>query len=158
MPYESSYIRDLALIQGITLLQNAIKRLDAQDKRSEEVSAKWIENDVPTIINQTRIIINTATNDITSKFLVKKLNKLNDELLSEFRHKPYIKRLSREALHAMHRAIQANAHIWNQAQLQSILTGLGSSHVVKTKGLPSYNIEKDEEKEEDKKKPHIIGK
>ncbi|KKM62094.1 hypothetical protein LCGC14_1525130 [marine sediment metagenome] len=154
MSYESSsrsYIRDYALIQGITLLENAIKRLEIQDVKLETISDKWVKNIVPTIKTQVQMIISTSADDIASKFLVKKLNKLNDHVLSEFPYLPYVKRLVKEVFDAMLRAIQARSHIWSNAQLQSILTALGSSHVVKTKRLPLYDYEKEEKKEKKNK-------
>lgn len=153
MPYDRSNLRDIALIRGITLLENTIKRLQAQQKRTAEISGEWIKDLIPAINNQIDVINDTSANDIASKFLVKKLNKLNDHLLSEFTSIPYALRLSREALSAMFRATQSHSHIWNQAQLESILTALGTSHVVKTKGLPYYDIDYDREEEgKDKKK------
>ena len=157
MSHESrSYIHDLALIQGITLLENAIKRLDSQDAKLATISSNWVKSFVPAISSQVQLIISVSTNDIASKFLVMKLNKLNDHLLSEFKYRPYALRLSREALHAMMRALQARSHIWDQAQLHTIIESLGYSHAVKTKGLPYYDYEKKEEEEENKKKIKIL--
>ena len=142
----------MALIRGITLLENTVINLKAEQKRTAEISGEWIKEIIPAINNQIEIINNTSGHDIASKFLVKKLNKLNNHLLSEFTDLLYASRLSREALSALFRATQSHSHIWNQAQLESILTALGSSHVVKTKGLPYYDIEDKEEEEKDKEK------
>jgi len=151
-----SYARDYAIIQGITLLENAIKRLDTQDAKLTTISSDWIRDFIPAISSQVQLLNSVSTNDIASKYLVKKLNKLNDHLLAEFKYRPYILRLSKEALHAMMRALQARSHIWDQAQLHSILTALGSIHVVKTKGLPLYDYEKEEELEDKKKKVRVL--
>lgn len=157
MSYDRSHIKDYALIQGITLLENVLKSLLIQEEKMEVISNEWIKDTCPVIKNQIKLINNTSADDIASKFLVKKLNKLNDHLLSEFPYLQYALRLSREALHAMQRAYQAHSHIWNQVQLHSILTAMGSSHIVKTKALPFYDYEeKEEEEEKEKKKRHAI--
>ncbi|KKK63343.1 hypothetical protein LCGC14_2995250 [marine sediment metagenome] len=158
MSYEGSsrsYVRDYALIQGITLLENAIKRLEVQDTKLETISDEWVKKIVPTIKSQVQMIISTSADDVASKFLVEKLSVLNDHVLSEFPYLPYVNRLVREVFDAMLRAIQARSHIWNKVQLRSILTALGSSHVVKTKGLPLYDYEK-EDKEDKKKKVNVL--
>ena len=154
MPYDRSNLRDIALIRGITLLENTIKSLKAQEKRTAEISGEWIKDLYPAINHQIEMINNTSADDIASKFLVKKLNKLNDHLLSEFPDPSYALRLSRESLSALFRATQSNSHIWNQAQLESVLTALGSSHVVRTKGLPYYDIEREEK--HDKKRVRVL--
>lgn len=152
MPYDRSYLREIAQIRAITLLENTIKNLKAEQKRTAEISGDWIKDIIPAINNQIEMINNTSANDIASKFLVKKLNKLNDHLLSEFTSISYASRLSREALSALFRATQSHSHIWNEAQLESVLTALGSSHVVKTKGLHYYDMEDKEEKKKKKTK------
>lgn len=155
MPYDRGYIRDYALIRGITLLETTIKGLQKQEIKLANISIEWIRDTCPAIGNQIQMINMTSAKDIASKFLVKKLNKLNDHLLSEFPYLPRVLRLSREALHALNRAYQAHSHIWNQAKFQSIITALGSSNVVKTKKLPYYDYDDDEEEEERKKERKI---
>jgi len=155
MSYDRSYIKEYALIRGITLLENILIGLEEQETKLETISNAWIVAKRPIISNQIKMINSTSADDIASKFLVRKLNKLNDHLLSEFPYIPYAIRLSREALHAMQRALQAHSHIWNQAQLQTILSAMGASTVVKTKGLPYYDYEDEEEKKEKKERRAI---
>lgn len=156
MSYDRSHIRDLALIRGITLLENIFERLDAQEERLTVISAKWIENNAPIISNQIQMIRDTSADDIASRYLVMRLNKLNDHLLSEFPDWDYAVILSIKALKALLRANRSHSHIWNQVQIESVLLAMGSSHVVKTKGLPYFDYEDVDEEKKKKKKTKVL--
>lgn len=151
MTYERSYAREWAQIQGITLLQNILKQLENLELTLMTLSESWIENRILNIEQQVQLIFGVSANDVTSQYLVFCINKLNDHLISEFPHREYTLKLTKKAIHAMERAIQAHSHIWSTAQLQSVLTALGSAHVVRTKGSPYYyNIEQEDKKKEKK--------
>ena len=158
MSHDSSYIRNLALIRGITLLENAVKKLIAEGNMQAIISDEWIKSYCPSISNQVHIINSISADDTASKFLVKKLNKLNDYLLSDPIYLPRVERFSREALFAYKKALQANAHIWTQVQIQSLLKALESATVIKTKGLPFVDYENNDEKNKKKQKRYVIGK
>ncbi|GAG01191.1 unnamed protein product [marine sediment metagenome] len=155
MSHDSAYIRNIALIRMITLLENAIKKLIAEGNMQAIISDEWIKNYCPTISSQVHIIISTSANDVASKFLVMKLSKLNDYILEGDCYLPYALRLSREALFAYKNAIQANAHIWTHVQIQSILKALESATVVKTKGLPFVEYEKEQQEKKKKKQKRL---
>ena len=152
MSYDRSFIKDYALIRGITLLENVLERLDVQEERLTIISAEWIKNKAPIIRNQIRMIKDTSADNVASKYFVMRLNKLNEHLLSEFPDWEYAVILSIRALSALLRAIRAGSHTWNRVQIQSILEGMGSSHVVKTKKLPYFGYEDDDDDEEKEKK------
>ena len=156
MSYDRSFIKDYALIRGITLLENVFERLDTQEERLTEISAKWIKNNAPIISNQIRMINDTSADDIASRYLVMRLNKLNDHLLSEFPDYGYAVILSIRALSALLRATRSHGHTWNQVKIQSVLVAMGSSSVVKTKKLPYFDYEDDDEEKKKKKKNKVL--
>lgn len=156
MSYDRSYIRYQALISGISLLENVFDRLDSNKISVRDLSAEWITAIYPAINDQLQILMNISADDIASRYLAYRLNDLNAHLLSENSHEKYARRLVRYCLDAMFRAAQSHSHIWDEVQRQAILEALGSSHVVRTKGLPYYDS--GEEYEEKKKKRYIIGK
>jgi len=156
MSYDRSFIKDYALIRGITLLENVFERLDTQEERLTIISAEWIKNNAPIISNQIQMITNTSADDIASKYLVMRLNKLNDHLLSEFPDWKYAVKLSIRALSALLRASRSHGHRWNQVQIESVLLAMGSSHVVKTKSLPYFDYEDDDEEKKKKKKTKVL--
>lgn len=149
MPYDKSYVRLQALIEGISLLKNVFERLDKDKASIRELSAEWITTIYPAINDQMQIIMSTSADNITSKYLADRLIDLNDHLLSDNPHERYARRLARYALHAMVRCAQSHSNIWNEVQIQSIITALGSSYAVKQKRFTDYE---DEEEEKKKKK------
>ena len=102
------------------------------------------------------MINDTSADDIPSKYLVMRLNKLNDHLLSEFPDWDYAVILSIKALKALLRANRSHSHMWNQVQIQSVLLAMGSSHVVKTKSLPYFDYDDDDDKKKKKKKTKVL--
>lgn len=156
MSYEKSYAQAWAQIQGITLLENMLKHLARQLESITTISGDWAKKGILNIKQQVELIDDVSADDIASKYLVFRINKLNDEIMSEFPYKGYALKLTKKCIYACQRAIQAHSHIWNIAQLQAVLTALGSSHIVKTKGSPYYLSEKEKKKGEEKKEPYFL--
>lgn len=153
MPYERppSYMHDQAIIQGINLLVNMIKQLRDDIKLLQGVIGDWTESDTFGYVNQVQLIFGTSADDKACGYLVDCLNNLNDHKLFEFPYREYLIKLNKRCLSSIFRAIKSHSHIWNQAQLQTILSALGTAHVVKAKALPYIDLG-DEEGEEEKKK------
>jgi len=143
-----SYIRDYALIQGINLLMNIIKRLQDDIIKLQGVFGEWNETSIISYENQVLLIFGTSANDKSCQYLVDCLSELNNHKLSEFPHKQYLLKLTTESLFAIMNAIKAHSHIWNRVQLQTLTSALGTSHVVKAKGLPYYEPDDKEDEEE----------
>lgn len=151
----SSYIREYAQLQGINLLMNAIERLKILETTLMQIVVNWQKAKVLVLASQVQLVFGTSADDLTSEYLVYRIGKLNDHLMSEFPHKEYALRLTQKCLYAVLKAIKAHSHLWNKVQLQSILTSLGSSYAIKARGLP-YVDTSDEKKEKDKKKKEIV--
>ena len=149
-------VRDYALIQGINLLVNMIGQLRADIKLLQGVIGDWTLSDTFGYENQVQLIFGTSADDKSCGYLVYCLNNLNDEKLSEFPHKGYLIKLNSRCLSAILRAVKSHSHIWNKAQLQTILNALGTAHVVKGKALPYYDPGEEEKKKEKKKERYVL--
>ncbi|MFW9968758.1 MAG: hypothetical protein ACFFDF_01070 [Candidatus Odinarchaeota archaeon] len=162
MAYQRSrtYISDYAQLQGINLLMNMIKQLRADLIALKGVYGDWQKDSTLSFENQVELIFGTSAGDKSPKFLVYCLDKLNREKMSEFPLREYIISLTIDSISAINRAVLEHNHIWNKAQLQTIMEALGSAHVIKGRSLPYYDDGEDEEanngKKEKKKKPYVI--
>jgi len=155
MSYDKSYIRYQALIQGITLLENVFERLDNTKISLKNLSVEWIKTIFPAINDQLQILMSVPADKIASKYLTDRFNDLNAHLLSENPHEKYARKLVRYCLAALFRTAHSHSHIWDEVQRESILEALGTSHVVRTKGLPYYDSGEEEEKEKKKERRAI---
>ncbi|MFW9971272.1 MAG: hypothetical protein ACFFDF_13850 [Candidatus Odinarchaeota archaeon] len=154
MSYEQSKstIRDLALIRSITLLENVIKRLDSETTKIETVVNDWEKSGSLELRNKIKILVGTSADRPACRFLVYCMNKLDKHLRSEFPQTDYIKMLVDDCLWALDNAIVGHSHIWNTVQIHSILSGLGSASIEKTKGLPFYDVDDKKEKRRKRQK------
>lgn len=149
-------IRDYALVQGINLLTNMVGQLRADIGLLQGVMDGWQKDSTLGFKNQVQLIFGTSAHDKSCEYLVDCLNKLNDHKLYEFPHREYLIKLNSRCLSAIFRAIRAHSHIWNQAQLKTILNALGTAHVVKGRSLPYYDSGEEEGKKKEKQKKKYI--
>ncbi|HEC40456.1 hypothetical protein LCGC14_0957810 [marine sediment metagenome] len=149
-------IRDYALVQGINLLTNMVGQLRADITLLQGVMTGWKKDSTLDYKNQVQLIFGTSADDKSCEYLVDCLNRLNDHKLSEFPYREYLIKLNSRCLSAIFRAIRAHSHIWNQAQLKTILNALGTAHVVKGKALPYYDSGEDEDQKKERKKERYV--
>lgn len=152
-----SYVHDIALIRGIDLLVNMIEQLKVGMESLQNVFGEWQESSTLGYENQVKIIFGASADNKASLYLVNCLSKLNKHKMHEFPHREYMITLTIDCLDAILRAARAHDHIWNKAQLHTVMSALGSAQVVKGKALAYIDYEDDEDKKKEQKK-HIIGK
>ena len=159
MSYDRSHVRDYAIIQGITLLENMIKRLEKDRVDLETVFGDWQRDSTLGFESQVRVIWGTSADDKACEYLVDCLTELNSHKMCEFPLREYLITLTDNCIDAVFRAIKAHSHIWNKAQLHTVLNALGSGHVIAGRSLPYYGAPEDEDEDEkEKKKSFVIGK
>lgn len=135
-----------------------IKRLDKDRIDLETVFGDWQKNSTLGFESQVRVIWGTSADDKACEYLVDCLSELNSHKMCEFPYREYLIFLTDNCIDAVFRAIKAHSHIWNKAQLHTVLNALGSGHVVAGRSLPYYGEPETEEKEKKTQKRHIIGK
>jgi len=136
-----------------------VKQLRADVVSIQTIYTTWQKNSTLSFENQVQVIFGTSAEDLTSKYLVHCINKLNDEKMSEFPHQEYLIRLTLDCISAINRAVQSHSHIWNKAQIKTIMEALGTGHVVKGRSLPYYDDDEDEDEEKKRKKekkPYVL--
>jgi len=154
MSYEGGkHYREYALIQGINLLVNMVDQIKNEKTSLKLIYSSWIDSGFLSFANQIDFISGTAGDNKTSKYLAYCINQLNSYIMSKYpNHRGLASSLTTDILNAINMAIQANAHIWTQAQLQAIQAAFKSGRVAK----PSPYFEPPEDDEEEKVKKRKV--
>jgi len=152
MSFESGkHYREYALIQGINLLVNMVDQIKDEKTSLKMIYVDWIDSGFLNFGSQIDFISGTAADNLTSKYLAYCINELNSYIMSKYpNHRGLLRSLTTDILNAINMAIQANAHIWTQAQLQSIQAAFMSGRVAKAS--PYYKPLEEDEKEKKKKR------
>jgi len=129
-----------------------VKQLRADVVSLQTIYTTWQKDSTLSFENQIEVIFGTSAGDKSSLYLVHCLDKLNREKMSEFPHQEYLITLTLDCISAINRAVRDHSHIWNKAQLHTIMEALGTGHVVKGRVLPYYDSDEDEDEDEEKKK------
>lgn len=152
MSYEGSKsYKEYKIIEGISLLVNMVNQIKDEKKTLKDIYENWINTGFLSFANQIDFISGTAADNLTSKYLAYCINQLNSYIMSKYpNHRGLASSLTTDILNAINMAIQANAHIWTQAQLQSIQAAFMSSHVTKPIVYPESSKEKKDKKKKQK--------
>ena len=151
MSYESGkHYREYALIQGINLLTNMVTQIRNDKSTLQDIYTNWTNSGILQFRDQIDLIFGTAADYIKCRYMVFCINQLNSYMMSKYpNHRYLISLLTTDILNSVNMAVLGNAHIWSNAQLESIQAAFMSSRVAKS--IPYYEPP-EEEKEEDEKK------
>lgn len=129
--------REYKLIEGINLLVNMVDTIQEEKNTLKQIHDAWIETGFLNFADQIEVIWGTAADYKTSRYLAHCINELNSYIMSKYpNHRGLMRNMTVDILNALNMAVHANAHIWSQAQLQSIQAAFMSGHVAKTTPYP----------------------